>query len=115
PLPGVPPFLEAASHRVLWTWLRPGIRGFTSRRFRRSFHRLGFRVFYHPQRGRGMLKTWEKTCCGASIIVPNLDFSCWTGPSGRLLRAGAALRDERTASGRASAASGGGEVGGSGR
>ena len=39
-----------------------------------------------------MCKTWEKTCCGASSIVQNLDFSCWTGSSGRLLRVGAALR-----------------------
>ena len=62
-----------------------------------------------------MLKTWEKTLCGASTIVPNLDFSCWTGPSGRLLRAGGALRAGWTPSGRASAASSGREVGGSGR
>ena len=59
-----------------------------------------------------MLKTWEKTCCGASIIVPNLDFSRWGGPPGRLLRTGGAPRAGWTASGRASAASDGGEVGG---
>src|SRR5437867_2077620 len=62
-----------------------------------------------------MLKTWEKTCCRASIIVPNLDFSRWTGPSGRLLRAGDALRAGWPASEHAPAASGGGKVGGSGR
>ncbi len=55
-----------------------------------------------------MLKTWEKTCSGASIIVPNLDFSRWTGPSGRLFRAGVALRAVWPASGPASAASSGG-------
>jgi hypothetical protein len=59
-----------------------------------------------------MLKTWEKTCCGASIIVRNLDFSCWTGPSGRLLGARARPQGRWTASGRASPASGSGEVGG---
>jgi hypothetical protein len=62
-----------------------------------------------------MLKTWEKTCCGASIIVRNLDFSRWGGPSGRLLEARSALRAGWTPSGRASAASSGREVGGSGR
>ena len=68
----------------------------------------GFRVFYHPHEGRGrMSKTWEKTCCRASIIVPNLDFlplerAVWPLAAGR----GAAWA--RPASGPASARSGGG-------
>jgi hypothetical protein len=59
-----------------------------------------------------MLKTWEKTCCGASTIVRNLDFSCWTGPSGGLLGAAGALGVPWPAWGRASAASGGREISG---
>jgi hypothetical protein len=62
-----------------------------------------------------MLKTWEKTCCGASSIVRNLDFSCWTGPSGWLVGGVGTLWVVWTPSGRASGRSGGGKVGGSGR
>ena len=62
-----------------------------------------------------MCKTWEKTCCGASIIVRNLDFSRWGGPLGCPRGAAGVLVPVRPGSGRASAASGGGEVGGSGR
>jgi hypothetical protein len=59
-----------------------------------------------------MLKTWEKTCCGTSIIVRNLDFSRWLGPLGCPWGAAGALISVRPGSGRTPAASGGGEVGG---
>jgi hypothetical protein len=59
-----------------------------------------------------MCKTSEKTPCGASIIVPNLDFSCWTGPSGCLPGGVGALWVVWTAWGRASASSGDEEAGG---
>jgi hypothetical protein len=59
-----------------------------------------------------MLKTWEKTCCRASIIVRNLDFSRWGGPPGCPWGPAGVLVPVRPGSGRTSAASGGGEVGG---
>jgi hypothetical protein len=59
-----------------------------------------------------MLKTWEKTSCGASITVRNLDFSCWTGCSGCLPGGMGALWVVWTAWGRASASSGDEEAGG---
>ena len=59
-----------------------------------------------------MLKTWEKTCCGTSIIDRNLDFSAWVGRSAVSGAAAGVLIVVRPGSGRASAASGGGEVGG---
>ena len=57
------------------------------------------------------MKRWEKTCCEASSIVRNLDFSRWSGLSGRLFGVSGVPRAVRAVSGRTSAASGGGQDG----
>jgi hypothetical protein len=62
-------------------------------------------------RGRGMSKTWEKTCCGPSTILLIIDFSLWGRWSGRFLEAAGTLRGGGSASGRAFPASFGGEAG----